>query len=78
EVVMSLFIIMSAPKTINSSKNENNITFIIKVKFPFFNSCSFFAYLEKSPKFKITIEKYANIVPVTAIKGGKFSFVNKF
>ena len=27
-----------------------------KVRFPLFNSFSFFAYLEKSPKFKITIE----------------------
>ena len=47
----------STPATINKAKNEKIIKFKIKLKFPFFNSFSFFTYLEKSPKLKITIEK---------------------
>ena len=35
----------------------------IKLRFPFLSSLLSFTYLEKSPKLKITIEKYAKIVP---------------
>ena len=47
----------SDPMTINKAKEEKITKFKIKLKFPFFNSFSFFTYLEKSPKVKITIEK---------------------
>ena len=63
--------IISAPNTIKTDKNENNNRFKIKLKLPLFNSFSFLTYLEKSPKFTIRIEKYANMVPVTVNKGNK-------
>ena len=44
-------------ESINTENKENIIRFKIKLKFPFFNSLSFLTYLEKSPKFRITIEK---------------------
>ena len=47
----------SDPVTIKTDKKEKIIKFKIKLKFPFFNSCSFFTYLEKSPKLIIKIEK---------------------
>ena len=59
----------SDPTTIKTAKNEKIIKFNIKLKFPFFNSFSFFTYLEKSPKLTIIIEKYAKIVPVTVNNG---------
>ena len=59
----------SAPVTINNVKNEKIIKFNNKLKFPFLSSFSFLTYLEKSPKFKITIEKNVNVVPVTVING---------
>ena len=43
--------------TMKTDKKEKIIKFKIKLKFPFFNSCSFFTYLEKSPKLMIKIEK---------------------
>ena len=49
-------------------QKEKIIKFIIKLKITFKFSFLFFAYLEKSPKFKITIEKNANNVPVMLIK----------
>ena len=52
-----LFKIMSTPKTIKTENKEKIIKFKIRVKLPIFNSFSFFTYLEKSPKFTITIEK---------------------
>ena len=52
----SLLITISDPKVIKIAKKEKIIKFSSKVRFPLFNSFSFFAYLEKSPKFKITIE----------------------
>ena len=64
-----LFKKISAPITIKTAKKENINKFKIKLKFPFFNSFSFFTYLLKSPKFTITIEKYAKIVPATVING---------
>ena len=63
------------PETINKAKKEKIIKFNIKLKFPFFNSFSFFTYLEKSPKLKITIEKYANTVPATVINGPKLFYL---
>ena len=68
----------SIPDTINKAKNENIIKFSIKLKFPFFSSLLSFTYLEKSPKLKITIEKYAKIVLVTVIKGPKLFLSKKF
>ena len=44
---------------------EKIIKLINKLKFPIFISLMFFAYLEKSPKLRIIMEKYENIVPVT-------------
>ena len=64
---------MSAPRTINTDANENIIKLIIKEKFPLKFSELFFTYLEKSPIFKITIEKKANNVPVRLINAKKFS-----
>ena len=64
---------ISTPVTINKAKNEKIIKFKIKLKFPFFISFSFFTYLAKSPKVKITIEKYANTVPIT-VKSGSILF----
>ena len=52
-----LFNIISAPITIKTENKEKIIKFKIKLKFPKFNSFSFLTYLEKSPKFNITIEK---------------------
>ena len=63
-----LFNIMSAPRVINTAKNENNNKLINRLKLPKFNSFLSLAYLEKSPKLNNTIAKYANIVPVTDIK----------
>ena len=68
----------SAPVTMNSEKNENIIKFNVILKFPFFNSLSFFTYREKSPKLKIIIEKYAKTAPYTVIKGAKFLVSMKF
>ena len=62
----------------NTEKKENIIKFKIKDKFPFFNSLSFFTYLEKSPKLIIKIEKYANIAPATVSKGAKLFIFKKF
>ena len=59
----------SARVTINTVKNEKIIKFNNKLKFPLLSSFSFLTYLEKSPKFIITIEKNVNIVPVTVISG---------
>ena len=64
-----LFKITSDPTTIKTAKKENIIRFVIRLKFPFFNSLSSLTYREKSPKFTITTEKYAKIVPATVIKG---------
>ena len=47
----------SEPVTIKTDRIEKIIKFKIKLKFPFFNSLSFFTYLEKSPKLIIKIEK---------------------
>ena len=46
-----------------------------KLKLPLFTSFSLFAYLEKSPKFTITIEKYAKKVPATESKAIRFSLL---
>ena len=73
----SCFKYASTPETINKAKKEKNIKFNNKLKFPLFNSLWLLTYLEKSPKLKITIEKYANIVPATVIKGPKFSLSYK-
>ena len=53
------------PITNAIAKNEKINKFKSKLKLPLLTSLSFFAYLEKSPKFKITIEKYAKKVPAT-------------
>ena len=53
----------------NNAKNEKIIRFKIKLKLPFFSSCSFLTYLEKSPNDKIIIEKKVNVVPATVIIG---------
>ena len=44
------------------ARNEKINKFISKLKLPLFTSFSFLAYLEKSPKLTITIEKYAKKV----------------
>ena len=56
--IFSMFLLRktSAPITISTENNEKISKFNIKLRFPFFNSFVFFTYLEKSPKFKITIE----------------------
>ena len=59
----------------NSAKKEKIIKFKIKLKFPFFNSFSFLTYLEKSQKLKITIEKYAKMVPATVTSGIRLSLL---
>ncbi len=51
------FKIISAPTTINTANIEKRIRLRIKLRFPFFNSFSFFTNLEKSPKLTSTIEK---------------------
>jgi len=51
---------------------------IISKKLPFEFSEIFFTYLEKSPMFKITIEKKANKVPVILAKAKRFSLEIKF
>ena len=66
-----LFTKQTTKNTINRAKKENNIKFNIKLKLPFLSSLSSLAYLEKSPKLKITKEKYAKIELVTVIKGPK-------
>ena len=55
---------------------KKKIKFKNKVKLPFFNSFSFFTYLEKSPKFTIKIEKKVKKVPATVVKAIRFSFEN--
>ena len=55
--VLFLLNIPSTPATIKTARNEKIIKFSNKLKFPFLSSVSFFTYLEKSPKLKITIEK---------------------
>ncbi len=57
------------------AKNEKIIKFKNKLKLPLFNSLSLLAYLEKSPKLTIIIEKYAKKVPVTESKAIKFSLL---
>ena len=69
---------ISDPKTINTANTENNIKFIIKLKLPFINWLLFLTYLEKSPKFKIIIEKKVNNVPVTVINGSILFLEKKF
>ena len=69
---------MSDPKTIKIEKNEKRIRLNNRLKLPKLKSFSFFTYLEKSPKFTKTMEKYANNVPVTLIKGYMFFFEKKF
>ena len=66
--------ITSAPKTISIDRKEKIIKFKNKLKFPIFNSFSFFTYLEKSPKFTRSIEKKAKNVPATVIKAIILSF----
>ena len=75
---VSCFKNASTPVTINKARKEKIIKFIIKEKFPFFNWVSFFTYREKSPKVKITIEKYAKIVPVTVANGPRLFSFTKF
>ena len=72
-----LFKEISTPITIKTAKKENIIKFKIRHKFPFFNSFSFFTNLLKSPKFKITKEKYAKNDPATVIKGKILAFKKK-
>ena len=62
----------------NNERNENITKFKIKLKFPFFNSLSFFTYREKSPKLNMTIEKYAKTVPVTVKIGSTLLLSTKF
>ena len=59
-------------------QKEKIIKFNIKARFPFLSWLSLFTYLEKSPKFKIIIEKYANTVLVTVINGTKLFLFRKF
>ena len=68
----------SMPETINSAKKEKINKFKIKLKFPFLSWPSSLTYLEKSPKLKITTEKYAKTVLVTVIKGPKLFLSRKF
>ena len=67
----------STPVTINKANTEKIIKFNIKLKFPLLSSLSFLTYLEKSPKLKITTEKYAKTVPVTVINGPILSLLKK-
>ena len=67
----------STPETMNKAKNEKIIKFKTIHKLPFFNWFSLFTYLEKSPKLKIAIEKYAKVVPVTVINGLKLFILKK-
>ena len=62
-----LYKIISDPVTNNTEKNEKIIKFKNKLKLPLFSSFSLLTYREKSPKFTIIIEKYANIVPAIEI-----------
>ncbi len=68
----------SIPETINKAEKEKIIKFNIKLRFPILSWLSFFTYLEKSPKLKITIEKYAKTVLVTVINGPKLFLSRKF
>ena len=70
-------ITISAPKAINTDAKEKIIKLIIKEKLPFEFSDLFFTYLEKSPIFKITIEKKANNDPVIPTKDKRFSLEAK-
>ena len=63
------------PNTKEIAKNEKINKFKNKLKLPLFKSLSLFAYLEKSPKFTIIIEKYAKKVPATESKAIKFSLL---
>ena len=63
------------PKTKKIARNEKINKFKSKLKLPLFTSFSFFAYLEKSPKFTITIEKYAKKVPATESNAIKLSLL---
>ena len=63
------------PMTKEIAKNEKNNKFKSKLKLPLFTSFSLFAYLEKSPKFTITIVKYAKKVPATESKAIKLSLL---
>ena len=68
----------STPTTIDVAKNENKIIFRKRLRFPNFRSLSVLTYLEKSPKFNNTIEKYEKIVPVKTTKGKTLDFEKKF
>ena len=63
------------PRTKKIARNEKIIKFKSKLKLPLFTSLSLLAYLEKSPKFTITIEKYAKKVPATESSAIKFSLL---
>ena len=63
------------PNTKEIAKNEKINKFKNKLKLPLFKSLSLFAYLEKSPKLTIIIEKYAKKVPATESKAIKFSLL---
>ena len=73
-LILFLTKIISEPMTINIAKKEINIKFKTRLIFPKLSCFSLLTYLEKSPKLTIKIEKYANKVPVTVIKGNKFDF----
>ena len=62
----------------NTEEKEKIIKFIISEKFPFTLSELFLTYLEKSPMFKITIEKKANNVPVILMIARIFSLDIRF
>tara|TARA_B100001564_G_scaffold344878_1_gene342897 strand:- start:8 stop:367 length:360 start_codon:yes stop_codon:yes gene_type:complete len=66
------------PETINNAKKEKINKFKIKLRFPFLSWLSSLTYLEKSPKLKIIIEKYANTVLVTVTNGPKLFLLRKF
>ena len=63
------------PITKEIAKNEKINKFKSKLKLPLLTSLSLFEYLEKSPKFTITIEKYAKKVPATESKAIRFSLL---
>ena len=63
---------------LNKAEKEKIIKLNIKLRFPFLSWLSFLTYLEKSPKLKITIEKYAKTVLVTVINGPKLFLSRKF
>ena len=63
------------PITKEIAKNEKINKFKSKLKLPLLTSLSLFAYLEKSPKLTIMIEKYAKKVPATENKAIKFSLL---